>query len=165
MTVAASELQAQHQTAIEDHHFKHFRVSVLLGHTLVPSRHSSEHLFIPSWGLDLEYWHNAKWGLGLHNDLELQTFVIEKENDEILQREYPLVATLDLLYKPWRDLVVLFGPGVEFEPTERLSLWRIGVEYEIEFFNHWDLAPSFFYDSRKDTFDTWSLALGVGRRF
>jgi len=147
------------------HHFRPFRVAVLIGHTFIPARHSSERLIIPSWGLDLEYWFNPKWGLGLHNDIELQSFLIEKGEDEIIEREYPLVLTLDALYRPWKGLVLQFGPGYELETTESFFLVRTGVEYEFELPGHWDISPSFFYDTRDRLYDTWSIALGVGKRF
>lgn len=148
-----------------DHHFRPFRVAVLIGHTFIPARHSSERLIIPSWGLDLEYWFNSKWGLGLHNDVELQSFLIEKGADEIVEREYPLVITLDALYKPWKGLVLQLGPGYELERTENYFLVRFGLEYEIDLPGHWDIAPTFFYDTRDRVYDTWSIALGVGKRF
>ena len=163
----STQVKSQSHSEVVDnsHSFQNFRVAVLLGHTLVPARHSPEHVTIPSWGIDLEYWFHHSLGLGFHNDLELQTFIVEKENMELLEREYPLVVTFDVLYKPWKDLVLQIGPGIEFEPSENLTLIRFGLEYEIEFMEHWDLAPSFFYDTRRDAFDTWSIAFGVGRRF
>lgn len=149
----------------EEEAFKHFRLALLIGHTSVPSGEKPEHLFVPSWGVDVEYWFNRKWGFGLHNDLELHTFVIEEPEGELLEREYPLVATLDILFKPIKDLVVLLGPGYEFEKNEHFALLRTGVEYEFEFGKHWDISPTIFYDTRFDAFDTWSIALGVGKRF
>ena len=144
-----------------------FRIALLLGHTLIPEQHAQENFFIPSWGLDIEYWFSNKIGLGVHNDLELETFIILDEGGEMdeIERVSPLVMTLDLLYKPWRGLVLQLGPGIEIEKDESYSLFRTGIEYEIEINHHWDLAPTVFYDSRFDGYHTWSIALGVGRRF
>lgn len=145
----------------------HFRVALMIGHTLITDQHAKENFFIPSWGLDLEYWVNQKWGIGLHNDLELETFVIiDKESaDNGLERVLPLVVSIDALYKSWKGLVLQLGPGIEFERTKNYFLLRAGIEYEFELLNHWDIAPSIFYDSRYGTYDTWSIALGVGKRF
>ncbi len=141
-------------------------MAVLLGHTFIPAgSQNNQRLLIPSWGLDLEYWPASKWGIGLHNDLEIETFLIEKPEEEALERRYPLVITADLLYKPWKGLVLMAGPGVEVDPSQTFFLIRYGLEYEFEFSGHWDIFPSVFYDSRKDAFDTWSIALGVGKRF
>lgn len=143
----------------------HWRVALLLGHTFVPAV-GSQYSAIPSWGVDLEYWPTAKWGIGLHNDIELQSFIIEQAGREgLLEREYPLVLTLDALFKPWRGLVLQFGPGIELERSEHFYLLRLGVEYEFEFGRHWDVAPSIFYDTRLEAFDTWAITLGVGKRF
>lgn len=148
-------------------HLPSFRVAVLIGHTLIPAEHAGENFFIPSWGLDLEYWMNPRWGVGMHSDLELETFVILKEDSrqEEVERVLPLVMTLDVLYKPWKGLVLQLGPGIEFERQENFALLRAGIEYEIELGHHWDLAPTVFYDTRFSEYHTWSLALGVGKRF
>lgn len=159
-------LRSQEAEAEEPHAFRHHRLALLLGHTHVPARQQKDGLFIPSYGLDYEYWWTERWGIGLHSDLELQTFVVERrETDEELEREYPLVLTLDLLVRPWRGLVLEIGPGYEFEPRETLFLVRIGAGYEFELPGHWDISPTLFYDSRTDAFDTYSLGIVVGKRF
>jgi len=147
--------------------FPPWRIAILLGHTLIPDEQAQENFFIPSWGLDIEYWMNETWGIGIHNDLEVETFVLLRESgeEEGLERNYPLVLTLDALYKPWKGLVFQFGPGIELEKSESFPLMRMGVEYEIELNPHWDLAPSVFYDTRFSEYHTWSIAIGIGKRF
>jgi hypothetical protein len=145
----------------------YFRASVVLSHTLIPTdiNGQRENLYIPSWGLDIEYWFNHEWGLGLHNDVELETFEVFTPEGESLDREYPVVLTLDVLWRPWKELVLLMGPGIEIESDRNLQVMRFGTEYEIKMSEHWDLAPNFFYDLRKDAYDTWSFGLGIGRTF
>jgi hypothetical protein len=162
---------SQHLGGHQAHHKEevhpHYRIAALIGHTLIPAEDAGENFFIPSWGLDVEYWFNQKWGLGLHSDLEIETFVILSNNaeGEELERLSPLVLTLDALYKPWKGLVLQVGPGIEFERSENFALLRLGIEYEFEIHDHWDIAPTFFYDSRLDEYQTWSFALGIGKRF
>ncbi len=122
-------------------------------------------LIVPSLGLDFEYWFSEAWGIGSHNDIELISFEVERENENFVERETPVLLTLDALWKPWKGLVVIAGPGIEFEPEENLFVFRVGLEYEIEFGSHWDIAPTIFYDSRADAYDTISMGLGVGKRF
>ena len=86
-------------------------------------------------------------------------------DQEELERISPLVVTLDALYKPWRGLVLQIGPGIEFEKNENYPLLRAGIEYEFELNHHWDIAPTVFYDTRFSEYHTWSIALGVGKRF
>jgi hypothetical protein len=169
LSFSAMAQHASHEPSLQEpakeHDTKHFRIAALIGHTFVPAGQSQEHLVIPSWGLDLEYWFNERWGIGLHNDLEIQEFIIEQENDELLERDYPLVLTLDALYKPWKGLVFQVGAGYEIEKTEDFFLARVGIEYEFEIGNHWDVSPMFFYDYRFEANDTWSFGLGIGKRF
>lgn len=168
-------VKGQHQetrsTASEKEHsqpdFGHHRVAILLGHTHVRASDAGKGLLIPSWGLDYEYWFNPKWGVGLHTDLELQTFLIEvkPEEEEFLERDYPLVASLDVLYNPWKGLVLELGGGYEFEPNQGFWLLQFGLEYEIHINKGWDVFPTVFYDNRFGAFNTWTIALGIGKRF
>lgn len=146
-------------------HKNHFRVAVLIGHTLIRSEGTNSHLFIPSWGLDLEYWHTNRWGIGFHNDIEIETFIIKKTDAEEIERINPIVITLDLLHRFDNGVVLSFGPGVEYEHGDSYYLARFGVEYEKPIGNGFDISPSFFYDQRLDGFATYTLALGVGKHF
>lgn len=146
-------------------HVPHYRVAVLIGHTLIEGRHVEGSLFIPSWGLDLEYWPSAKWGIGLHNDLELESFILIGPEGEEIERMQPLVITADALYQFKKGWIISLGPGIEIERGENYPLVRLGIEWEIEMGKHFDLAPTIFYDQRLDGYHTWSVALGVGKRF
>jgi hypothetical protein len=115
--------------------------------------------------LDLEYWFNPTWGIGSHNDLELISFEVEREGGTTFERETPVLLTLDALWKAWKGLVVLAGPGIELEKEENLFVLRAGLEYELELGSHWDVAPTIFYDIRLDAYDTFSVGLGIGKRF
>lgn len=149
----------------EARHLPHFRAGIIIGHTIIPALESTDYAAIPSWGLDLEYWPSTKFGIGLHNDLEIANFIVEQNHQEFLEREYPLVLTIDALYKPGQGLVLQAGPGVEIEANESFLLFRLGMEYEFELNHHWDIFPTFFYDVREDAYHTWSVGLGVGKRF
>lgn len=159
--------QIKGHSSEEHEEFKHLRAAILIGHTLIPEKHANENFFIPSWGFDLEYWANEKWGIGLHSDLEIETFIIIKNQteEEEIERITPLVLTLDALFKPWKGLVFQIGPGLEIEKEENYTLLRAGLEYEIEMPDHWDISPTVFYDTRFDEYHTWSIALGIGKRF
>jgi hypothetical protein len=166
-TVAFPQTAVHHKSADSGNevHIPHFRAAFIVGHTLIPALESQENAAIPSYGLDVEYWPTSKIGFGIHNDLEITNFIIETDHEEYLEREYPLVVTADLLIKPWKGLVIQAGPGIEFEKNENFLLFRLGLEYEFELNHHWDLFPTLFYDDREGSYHTWSIGLGVGKRF
>jgi len=157
---------AQHsQPNKEKTHHPHWRISPFIGHTFVALDKGGTHTPIASWALDIEYWHNDKIGIGLHNDLEIESFIVEEQAGEFIERDFPIVVSLDVLFKPWKGLVLYAGPGMEFDSNENFRLIRLGVEYEFIINEHIDIAPTFFHDNRFNAFDTWTIALGVGWRF
>lgn len=158
-------LSSFYVSAQED--FKHFRISPVLSHTYIPlaTNEGDQTVIVPSFGLDLEYWFNEKWGIGFHNDLELETFEIETDDKKFIEKEYPLVLTFDALYKFYKGWVLVAGSGIEFEKSENLFIIRTGLEYEIEFGHHWDVAPTIIYDYRSNNTSTWAIGIGIGKRF
>jgi hypothetical protein len=138
-----------------------FRIAGIIGHTLINTE-GIDNVFVPSWGLDLEYWFNHTWGIGLHNDVEIETFIIRNINNEEIERVYPIVLTLDALYQFGGGFVVTIGPGVELERERSFYLLRLGMEYEQDITDSIYLLPTFFLDQRFDGYNSWNLGLGVG---
>lgn len=154
----------------EDHndHHKKFRISAAIGHTYLPknTRVGKEFVNLPGINLDLEYWMSHKLGLGLHNDLELVHFEVRsEEEDVIIERDYPVLITLDVIYRAYKGLTLYAGPGVELEKNENYFVSRVGMEYEIEISKGWDVHPTLFYDFREGAYNTMTLAIGFGKRF
>lgn len=163
LLLATGQAASQHY---EDHDkCRGFRAATFIGHTLIPVNRGKDHLFVPSWGVDLEYWFNERWAVGLHNDIELETFVIEGPGEETLERSYPIISTLDALYKLNRYVVLMAGAGYEFERNEDFFLFRFGVEVEVPIGHHWDVFPTVFYDTATGdrNYSTLTIGLGVGR--
>lgn len=165
--VSYGQTESPHEEKAVKHHFEspHFRGAVLMGHTLITPGNADTRLFVPSWGLDLEYWGRGKWGLGLHTDVEIQDFVVLNDNEEEVERNEPLILTLDGLYSPVHGLVLLAGPGLEFEEGNPIGLVRFGIEYELPIGKSFDLFPTIFYDRRVDDYATLTIGLGVGKVF
>jgi hypothetical protein len=160
----ATTMYSQHVHPHEDAH-KGIRIAALIGHTMIKSEGSDAHLFIPSWGLDIEYWISNKWGIGLHNDIEIESFIVVTKGEEDIERINPLVVTLDALYHFKSGLVLSGGPGVELAEGESFYLFRFGAELEVPISNGFDVVPSIFFDQRFDGFSTWTVALGIGKHF
>ena len=167
MFVLTSVIVTSQEHENEHGNFKHFRISPVISHTFIPTNTSEgdKTVIVPTFGLDLEYWVNEKWGFGFHNDLELETFEIEKEHELFVEKEFPLVLTFDALYKFKKHFVLVVGTGIEFEKNEDLFIIRAGLEYEVEFGNHWDVSPTVIYDHRSNSSSTWGIGIGIGKRF
>ncbi|MDX5420474.1 MAG: hypothetical protein LPK09_14765 [Hymenobacteraceae bacterium] len=168
-------LQAQHHTDAPVHNSgssetagalraSHSRLSLLMYHNYVKVRTAvGSHIVVtPSLGLDFEYWFSNHWGLGLHNDL---IFTHKAQQDLLSERTYPFLTSIDGLCKVYKGLVVVFGPGIEFEETHHLFFLRGGIEYEIHLGSHWDVCPTIFYDNRRNAYNTCSVGLGIGKSF
>jgi len=164
-------LFGQHQTfstsAKPEQIDSHFRISAGLAHTYLPERTvvGTRNLVLPTIMLDIEYWFNHKWGLGLHNDLELFTFEVIDNDELFIERDYPVLLTFDVLWKPYKGLVLFLGPGIEIEPSENFLVVRAGFEYEVPFSPHWDFSPLLYYDMRDGAYNSMTIGLGVGYSF
>ena len=163
LVVITFQTNAQEHT---EHIKKHddgrgFRVAGIIGHTLINTE-GVDNVFVPSWGLDVEYWYNHKWGIGLHNDVEIETFITLDENGMEIERVNPLVFTIDALYQFGGGFVLTAGPGIELEKDESFYLMRLGIEYEKDITPSIYLLPNFFLDQRFDGYNTWNIGLGVG---
>ena len=159
----------QHQP-ISDHgknEDSHFHISVAIGHTYLPEStiNGKRTLTLPSIGFDLEYCFNTKFGIGLHNDIELVVFGVEEDEGTVINREYPLLLTADFLYKPLHNLVLFVGPGVELEKEENFAVFRTGIEYMAYVNDRISFSPILFYDFRVDAYNSLSIGIGMGYRF
>lgn len=160
---AQSQWSPQEQEEVHDRPF--FRIAGLIGHTVVQTHNIDAHVLIPSWGLDIEYWFSPEWGVGVHNDLEIESLIVVNNKEEQVERINPFVLTADLLYHIRDGWVLVAGPGVELVGGERYALGRIGVEYELRVGNHIDISPTIFMDHRVDGITTYTFGLAIGKGF
>jgi len=124
---------------------------------------------LPSFGLNYNYWFNETWAIGLHTDIVIETYEVERHLDtgseEILERVTPIAPALMLGYKPHKHFGFLLGPGYELEAEENLFLVRTEVEYSIEMAAGLEFEAGIGYDFRVDAYDSWSMVLGICRSF
>jgi len=160
-------LKAQHEEEHEE--FKHHRVALFMGNSHIPAGDPAigrtGTIIVPTWGLDYEFWFNHQLALGWYSDIEIQSYVINSDNHQDLEREYPIITSVVLVYVPWKTLSIYVGPGLEIERNESFFVTKIGVEYGIELPNHWDLAPGISYDNKEGEFDAWSFGFSIGKKF
>lgn len=158
-------LRAQEHYNEEHTSVKRIRIAGVIGHTFINSSGMEGNIYAPSWGIDIDYWFNHKWGIGLHNDIEIENFVVVKNNTEEIDRVNPIVLTLDALYEIGNGFVISIGPGVELEKNESFFLARIGIEYEYDVNKNFYIMPTFFHDQRFDGYSTTTIGLGIGHKF
>lgn len=152
----------------EEKHGAH-HLSIVIAHTHVPKGFHSEsgsvNLIVPSWGFNYDFWINNRWAIGLHNDMEIATYVIEDEHGSEIERERPIISTVVGIFKPSHLIGIIGGFGKEFEKHHSFWVFRLGLEFEFEIHNGWDFSPALIYDLKESVYDSWSLGVSVGKRF
>ena len=130
------------------------------------SDNTNDVLIVPAYGLNYDYQFNRKWGGGVHTDILLQQFKIEKHgSDEEVVRENPVSIAAILYFKPHHRWKILSGYGVEIEKNESFQLIRIGVDYGIELPKDWELGFTFENDFKINGYYTLMLGIGFTKKF
>ena len=164
LSISNAQSQEQHHTE-----FKHHRLAVIIGHTHVPkgfqSSKGTENIIVPSWGFNYDYWINSSWAIGLHVDMEISTYVIEDNSGSNLERERPYIIAIVGSYNPWKGLLLGAGFGKEIETHQNFWVYRFGLEYGIELPHDWDLEPALVWDIKGSLYDSWTIGIGIGKRF
>ena len=125
---------------------------------------------LPSWGLFYNYKFSEKWGIGLHIDMIVENFEVERhlssgESDEILLREKPIAPAIMGIFHPTEHSSFTLGFGLEYASDETFALTRIGYEWSTPISDKWELVIPLTYDLRWDAYDVWMLGIGVSRVF
>ncbi len=146
----------------------HSRFTLMMAHYMFPhvveTETGNKNDLVPAWGVDYDYWFHPHWAIGLHSDLILQQYKIERKNDATeLTRSFPVSTALVGIFKPGKHLAFVSGFGKEFEKEETLSLWNIGVEYGFELPHHWELSLNFIYEDKFHAYDSWIMGIGISK--
>lgn len=154
----------------ESEDFKHHSISVLLSHSIIfegLENGKKTTISLPSWALNYNYNFNEKWAIGLHNDIIIENFNIEKTSGgETIERSKPITALLVGTYKIAESIGLELGAGMEFEKNENFAVTRIGAEYGIEIpkFNM-EVLLGFDYDIIFDAYNSINLGIGIAKKF
>jgi hypothetical protein len=129
-----------------------------------------EVLSLPAWGIDYTYHLSQKWAIGLHTDIIIEKFKVEKsleggEDKETVERSYPVAPALMGIYKLNENWSFLLGMGGEFAKEENFLLTRAGVEYGYELPKGWEISGNLGYDFKWNAYDTWTIGLGISKSF
>lgn len=170
LCLAGNAQETEEHSAAEGHFHKH-SLSVLLAHVHIGNGAEDGTLRgiqRPSWMIAYNYSFNEKWALGLHGDIILETFFIEKSgsagevgSDELLEREYPISLVGAGTFKPIEHLGIILGGGLEFDKSESFGLVRFGLEPNLRLSEKIELILNLSYDIKIDGYDNWNLGFGI----
>ncbi len=120
-----------------------------------------------SLALNYDYLITDRWAIGLHNDVLLDDFSIEKmENGQMtrtIERERPVASKVVGSFTLLPHFVVNAGAGAEFEKSENFFLTTVGTGYEFAGRNGWGFGVELAYDVKWKAYDTWILGVGVSK--
>ncbi|WP_264537564.1 hypothetical protein [Flavobacterium sp. N1736] len=152
----------------------HHQLGLVISHAHVFEGRNEEGdrevLSLPAWGIDYTYHLSLHWALGLHTDIIIEKFKVEKnlesgEDKETVERSYPIAPALMGIYKLNDHWSFLLGMGGEFAKEEDFLLTRAGVEYGYEINSGWEVLGSIGYDFKWNAYDTWTIGIGIAKNF
>jgi hypothetical protein len=170
-SIIAQEVEKKENKPHGEHVFKpHSTLGIVLGHAHVFSgvdeNGDKKALSLPSWGLDYTYHLSPKWAVGLHTDIILESYKVEKhQGDQAIERSFPIAPAFMGIYKPNHHWNLMVGAGGEFAKEENFFLTRLGVEYGAEIRNGWEVFGNLAYDIKWDGYDSWLLGIGISKAF
>ena len=144
------------------------RLTIGIGHTHLSEGKidgKTEWLTLPSWILNYDYWLSNKWALGLQNDIVLESFFIESDDSELIERSYPISSVPIAIYKPGKHLMFIAGVGFEFTNEQTLTLTRLGFEYGFHLPNKWEIGAGLVWDNKWNYYNSWGLAITISKLF
>jgi len=177
--LAATPLLAQHETspahvpaAGQTSHGMRgtHRVTLGLGHNHVLNSILGEdgelkNQSLPSWELNYDYWLSDKWAIGVQTEVIIESFVIEHGDEQLLEREYPVLVAGVAIFKPFRHFSFIGGFGFEHAAEETLTATRVGVEYGTHLGSNWEVGVAATWDAKWNYYDAWGLSFSVSRLF
>lgn len=126
-----------------------------------------EWVMASSLALNYDYLISDRWAIGLHNDLVLDDFSIEKMQGgtpiRTIERKRPLATKLVGSYSPLRHFMVNAGAGAELEESENFFLTTLGAGYEFTAGKGWGFGVDLSYDVKWHAYDTWIIGFGVSK--
>ncbi len=165
ITIAQEEEAGEREMESESEELRHF-ISLSFGYTYIPGgaevdATEADGFLVPSVGFDYMYKLAPRWEIGTMMDVELDHYLVV---DKDLERENAFIAAVIGLYKVTPRFSLFAGGGMEFEHNENLAVLRVGADSPIPLGRDWILAPTLIFDF-KEGYDTWSLAVSIGKEF
>jgi outer membrane protein W len=168
--VMGTNCSAQENSEKEEVFKPHHQVALVISHAHViegvDTDGNKSALAMPSLGIDYTYVFHPKWAIGLHTDVIIEKFKVQKDlgDEQEIERSYPLAPALMGIYKPGRHWSFLLGMGAEFAKEENFLLTRAGIEYSAELTNGWEVLGSLGNDFKWNAYDTWVIGIGIAKK-
>ena len=148
--------------------FSHHSIAILISHTIITEAIEGDEkttLSVPSWAISYNYSFNEKWAIGLHNDIIIENFEIEKNSgEEVIERTTPITSVIVGTYEIIKGVSVELGAGMEFDKDENFGLIRIGAEYGIAK-PKLEVLFAMDYDIIFDAYNSFSIGFGIAKLF
>ena len=96
--------QVENRSKEEHNNNSSHSITLVIANMLVPNSfadNTNDIIVVPTFGFNYDYRFKSNWGLGIHTDIILQEYTIEKHgNNEVVVRENPVSISGILFYKP-----------------------------------------------------------------
>lgn len=134
-----------------------------LGHTYLSAKieDRTKWLGVVSWSLDYAYWFHDRWALGLQTDFLNETFKVETDKGNVLERENPVIVLPAALFRASERIHLVGGAGTEFSKGEHLFITRLGAEYTYPLPKRWEVGASLFWDAKWGYYHSFGLSFNV----
>ena len=165
---------AQHGDEVDsklhgDHDDTHHKVTLVMAYSLLKNQideNTTNILVVPTFGINYDFMFHHKWGVGLHTDVVLQQFKVEKhDGHETIVRENPVAICAVGLFKPLPPLTFIAGYGIELEKHENIQILRLGVEYGFHLPGNWELGFALEFDSKLNSYNSWVFGAAFSKLF
>ena len=120
---------------------------------------------IPAWGVGAEYKFSEKWFAFTLFEVELVSYVVELEEGELLEREFPFIVCAGLGYELLPGWALEAAYGREFEPSESFDLLHVATGYAFSLPRNWHVGPGFSLNTRFKGYPTWSFKITFAKSF
>ncbi|PHS67336.1 MAG: hypothetical protein COB12_04110 [Flavobacterium sp.] len=166
--IFANAQETEHEEGEEKSKKRH-SIAILISHTQISEAVEGEgkkSISVPSWGIDYNFEISERWAVGLHNDIIVESFIIENSEGTEIERSSPIASAVVGMFKPIKNFSLVLGAGGEFSKEENLFLIKAGLECShLILHDNWEIIASFSNDFKLDAYNSWNLGFGIGRKF
>ena len=156
-------------SSMPHHEIPNWKLGFSMLHAYLPAGSHEEQnksLFVvPAIGLELFYTINPRWGIIWTNEVTMQSYLVNNEKEDNLEREFPVVSAIVANYHIGKRFYINAGPGIEIEKHKSFFIFRAGMEYELLIAEGWDVVPAIHYETKQGKFGTVYLGITIARHF